>query len=230
MTNYQDAVLSAYVKMLIECDKAPEAVAKIQLFGKKITRVREIVNEVKSLAPQQAEITTGITTEKNALLDEVIELTLDIAGAIHAYAEEKNDIQLQEKVDYTRTTFYHEDQAGIIVIADIVMAQAQKIAAADLEECGIEAGEVQECIEKLAKLKGSVNDKKIVSIDQSTITKRIGELFSELADIKRKSLEKLIRQFERKDPEFYFKFKAASAIHYTSAKKAAAKNTTSPEA
>lgn len=221
MTNYQNAVLSAYDKMLIECDKAPQTVAKIPVFNKKVTQVRTIVSELKSLAPQQEEITTGITTEKNALLDEVAELVLDIAGAVHAYAVEKNDVDLQEKVNYGSSALHNEDQAGLIYIADIVLAQAQKIPVADLVECGIEAGEVDDCTEKLAKLKTSVNDKKIVVIDQSGITKRIKELFGELADIKRNSLDKLARQFERKDPDFYFKLKAASAIHYTPAKKTA---------
>lgn len=219
MTNYQNAVLSAYDKMLIECDKAPQTVAKIPVFNKKVTQVRTIVSELKSLAPQQEEITTGITTEKNTLLGEVAELVLDIAGAVHAYAVEKNDVQLQEKVNYSSSAVHREDQAGLIYIADIVLAQAQKIAEADLVECGIEAGEVDDCTAKLAKLKTSVNDKKIVVIDQSRITDRIKELFGELADIKRNSLDKLARQFERKDPDFYFKLKAASAIHYSPAKK-----------
>lgn len=225
MTNYQNALLASYEKMLIECEKAPQAVAKITLFGKKMTRVDDIVAEIKSLTPQQEEITTGITTEKNILLEDVTELTLDIAGAVHAYAVEKNDIQLQEKMDYKPSAVSHEDQSGIITIADIVLAQAAKIAASDLEECGIEAGEVQECTEKLAKLKASVNSKKIASIDQSSTTKRIGELFAELSVIRHQSLDKLVRQFERKDPEFYFKIKAASAIHYNPAKKASAPNT-----
>jgi hypothetical protein len=221
MTNYQNAVLSAYDKMLIECDKAPQTVAKIPVFNRKLTQVRSIVSELKSLAPQQEEITTGITTEKNALLEDVSGLVLDIAGAVHACAVEKNDIQLMEKVDYSSSDVHREDQAGLINIADIVLAQALKIPVADLVECGIEADEVQECTEKLAKLKTSVNEKKIVVIDQAGITKRIKELFGELADIKRNSFDKLIRQYERKDPDFYFKLKAASAIHYSPVKKAA---------
>lgn len=219
MTNYQNAVLSAYDKMLIECDKAPRAVAKIPVFSKKITQVRTIVSDIKSLAPQQEEINTGITTEKNALLEEVAELVLDIAGAVHAYAVEKNDVQLQEKVNCSSSAVHREDQAGLTHIADIVLGKAMEIPEADLVECGIEAGEVDACTAKLAKLKSSVNDKKIVVIDQSRITDRIKALFSELADIKRNSLDKLARQFERKDPDFYFKLKAASAIHYTPAKK-----------
>ncbi len=219
MTNNQNAVLSAFDKMLIECDKAPEAVAKIPLFSKRIIRVREIVAEIKTLTPQQEEITTGITTEKNALLEDITEQVLDIAGAVHAHAEDKNDMELQEKVNYSRTMVHREDQSGIIIIADIVLAQAKKIAAADLEECGIEATEVQECSDKLAQLKATLNDKRITTIDQSSITKKMRELFAELGDIKRQSLDKLIRQFERKDPAFYFKFKAASAINYNTSRK-----------
>ena len=52
MTEVQTAVLSAYQKMLLECDKAPESVAKIPLFKAKITLVREIVAEIQILAPQ----------------------------------------------------------------------------------------------------------------------------------------------------------------------------------
>ncbi|HEY6914235.1 MAG TPA: hypothetical protein VI413_06115, partial [Paludibacter sp.] len=74
MTNYQNALLASYDKILIECDKAPEAVAKISLFSKKMARVRVIVAEIKGLSPQQEEITTGITTEKNILLEEVTDL------------------------------------------------------------------------------------------------------------------------------------------------------------
>ena len=225
MTNYQNALLSAYEKMLIECDKAPEALAKITLFGNKMTRVRQIVAGIRALTPQQEEITTGITTEKNALLEDITEQVLNIAGAVHAYAEEKNDKPLQEKVNYKRSMVRREDQSGVITIADIVLAQAKKIPVDDLVECGIEASEVLECTQKLAQLKATQNNKKIATIDQSSITKKIRENFAELGDIKRQSLDKLIRQFERKDPDFYFKFKAASAIHYTAAKKTDAATT-----
>ena len=219
MNYFQKERLTSYDKVLTECDNAPETVAIIPLFAKNIARLRVITSTVKQLALEQGQVTTGITTQKNNLLDEVIGLALDVAGAVHAYAEEKNDTALQEKMDYSSSDFSHIDQSIILTTLEIILVQAQKLSVAELEECGITAAEMTDFVEKLAKLKTSVNEKGLAVIDQSNATKQIGELMTEAANLKKKSLDRLARQFERKAPDFYFKYKASSSITYKSYKK-----------
>ena len=124
MNYFQKERLTSYDKLLTECDNTTETVASIPLFAKNIARLRVITNTVKQLALEQGQVTTGITTQKNNLLDEVIGLSLDVAGAVHAYAEEKNDTALLEKMDYSSSDFSHIDQSIILTTLEIILVQA----------------------------------------------------------------------------------------------------------
>ena len=216
MTNYQRAVLTANEKTLIECDKAPESVKLIPLFATKIDRVREIVNEINALAPQQAENLKGITSEKNSLLQTVADLSVDFAGAIHAYAEEEKNTQLQTKMDLTRSDFNGKNQTKILLNIDLVLAQIPNVPLAAFLHCGITEEEIKDYQEQTATLKPMLTAKEIATIDQSGVTDRINNLFDELSTIKHKSIKRLITQYSRKDPEFYFKLKAAMVVQYRS--------------
>lgn len=216
MNNYQRAVLTANEKMLIECDKTPESVKLIPLFATKIVRVREIVNEINALAPLQAENLTGITSEKNSLLQTVADLSVDFAGAIHAYAEEEKNTQLQTKMDLTRSDFNGRNQSKILLNIDLVLAQIPNVPLAAFLNCGITEEEIKDYQEQTAILKPMLTAKGIATIDQSGITDRINNLFDELSTIKNKTIKRLITQYSRKDPDFYFKLKATMVVQYRS--------------
>lgn len=228
MTNYQKALVASYEKMLIECKNDPESVAKIPVFGKKMDRVSEILTEIKTLAPEQEAILTGITKEKNDLVNTLRDYLYDITGAIHSYAVDTKDKPLADKTDYNRDDIVKIDLKGLEILGDSMSAELAKIKASDLEEYGLLAEEIADYTDTLALTKNNVNNTDIAQIDKSAVKIKIQNLFAELADIKKKSIIKLLRQFERKAPEFHFKFKAAMTLHYSTRKSTKTTTETTP--
>lgn len=226
MTEVQTAVLSAYQKMLLECDKAPESVAKIPLFKAKITLVREIVAEIQILAPQHIESTKGKTTSKNSLLDELVDTTDIIASAVHSCAHQKGDTNLIEKVNYKRSKINNIGQNQILDIARVVLNNAKQVPAAELAEAGISAEELTEFAELIARVGAMVPDNAVTEVEKTAIGERIRELFAELADIKANHLNRLSKQFIRKDPDFYYRYKTTMVVQYPSSKKKDTTDTT----
>lgn len=226
MTKRQTAVLSAYQKMLLECDKAPETVAKITLFKAKIARVREIVAEIQTLSPQFSESTKGNTSTKNELLEELVDQTDLIASAVHSYAHDKGDTNLMEKVNYKRSKLTNLGQNQILEIAKVVLNNAKPVPAADMAEAGISAEELTEFADLIAQVDAMVPENAVTEVEKSAIGERIRELFAELADIKANHLNRLSKQFIRKDPDFHYRYKTTMIVQYSSGRKKDSTDTT----
>ena len=227
MTETQTAVLSAYSKMLIECDKAPEAVAKIPIFKAKITRVGEIVAEIHLLAPQHIESTKGITKVKKNLGEELIHMTDVVASAVHSYAHDKGDLSLMEKVNYKRSKLSNLGQEALLDVAKVVLNNAKLVPATELAERGVGAEDLTEFADLITQLSAMVPDNAVNELEKTAIGKRIRALFAELAGIKSNHLNSLSKQFIRKDPDFYYLYKTSMVVRYPSSKKKDATETDS---
>jgi hypothetical protein len=204
-------------------------VAKITLFKAKITLVREIVAEIQRLSPQYSESTKGNTGAKNDLLEDLVFLTDMIAGAIHSHAKDTGNTQLVEKVKFKPSGFAHTRQDLILNAAQIVLNNAKQVPAAELAEAGISAEELTEFAELIAQVSAMVPDNAVTEVEKTAIGERIRELFAELADIKANHLNRLSKQFIRKDPDFYYRYKTTMVVQYPSSKKKDTTDTTTNE-
>lgn len=219
MTYSQNQWLSAFERIIIECEAAPEYVANIPLFKKLLARLKALVAEIKAQAQLQAEDTTVHTNNKNDLLEDATTLALHICGAVHAYADDIKDSSLMKKMDYKVSNFDKIDLKATLIILKLILAELQKLPQTAFDECGIDAEELTELDDLIARLDSSSHDKEIASIGQKGATDQIAALIEEGKSLKKKSLDQLVRQCQRKAPEFFFKYKAASTIRYKNYKK-----------
>lgn len=221
MNNYQKAILNSYEQIVTVGKNKPEILATIPYFESGINKLEEIVSEIKDLGVTQDRDLTGITEDKNDLHDETIDFLIEISGAVHTYAVMKGNKTLQALVNYKSSKVAHLDQHELIDACTNVIGEAHKIPAKDLTDSGISVNELTQFETVVSSLKGSTGMRRTAGIDQSDITRRIAELFTQAADIKKNTLERLAPQFERKAPEFYSKYKAAANIIYHRAAKKA---------
>ena len=226
MNSYQISRLASYKLMVTEAKSNLRTVASIPTFAKGITRMDEITTEVESLSMQQSKDITGITGDKNAQMEEVIGFLLDVAGAVHSYAVGKGDKTLQAKVNFKVARIDKMKQSNLMDAAGVVLEEAGKIFPEALAEEGITAQEMTQFAEAYNLFKGSTGGKREAVIERSFYTDRLAELFTEAANLKRNTLDRLATQFIRKAPEFYDKYKAASIVIY---KHSAKKTETTPE-
>lgn len=189
-------------------------------------RAEAIIAKIEELAPQQVASTTGITTEKNNLKDDIYGLIYDVASAIGAYAHDQKMITLFEKTDFPYDDISKMSVADLLIFTDMILNELKQIAPDDIKEYGIQSEEVVELNDMVSRLRLTSNDKKLAIIDRSSVTEQINMYCAELQEIKKKTLRKLVGQYERKAPVLYFKIKAAMIVGSTPGRKSSAKKST----
>lgn len=220
MNNYQISTLTSYKLIVTEAKNNVAAVSLIPTFAKGINRLEEITTEVDTLSVQQAKNLTGITEDKHALQEELMDYLVDVAGAVHSYAISKGDKTLQAKVNFKITRVLAMKQQELIDSAAITLEEASKIPAEQLAEMGISTEEMTQFADAYSQFKGIASGKREAVIERTGTTNRLAELFAEAADLKKNTLDRLATQFQRKAPDFYQKYKAAATVMYKrSAKK-----------
>jgi len=152
----------------------------------------------------------------------VIHQLVDVSGAIHSYAIFKNDKTLGAKVNYKEWTVNRMSLTDLLDACAIVLEEASKIAPQELALEGISAAEVAELTSDYAQLKAGKSNTRSAIIDRTGYTQQIADLFTQAADLKKNTLDRLATQFQRKSPEFYQKYKAASMVIFKRSAKAAA--------
>jgi len=214
MNDYQNAKHASYKLMVIEAQNYPKEVATIPAFATGMARLETINRLTEELGIQQAKNLTGITKDKNAVAESVIDYLLDISGAVHSFAVTKKDKTLQERVNYKETAIDRMSIADLLKAAAIVIEEADKLTPEQLTDQGITAAEMTAFKAAYAELKATSTDKQTAVIDRSGYTQQIADLFAEAGDLKKNVLDRLATQFQRKAPEFYHKYKAASIVIY----------------
>jgi hypothetical protein len=197
------------------CNKAaanPESLEIIPKFKKDVNRLGEIVDEVDVIAIQQETDLKGIAVEKDKTIDDMIDLDVDISGAIHSYAKGINDMVLLDKVNFPASSWEKMSDAKLLNNTGIIVSLMKNIPAEAYTEVGIIPEDLQQLEELYDKFKEVQPAPREAIIDRKGYTARLGELFDEAHDIVKNSLDKLASQYKRKDPEFYQIYKSARQI------------------
>jgi hypothetical protein len=214
MNTYQSERQTSY-RNIVRQAKAHEATVKlIPKFSKGIDKLDQIIVQIDKERVQQEKALTGITEAKNFTEDDLIELTIDVSGAVHSYADDKNNKDLMAKVNYKPSRIERMSVEELIAASSIVLEEAQKIPAADLAEEGISAEELAEYEEIVTIFKILTTTAREAIIARSVHTKKIASLFEEAGRLIKNSLDRLATQFKRKDRDFYLLYRGArNVIH-----------------
>jgi len=214
MNDYQTAKLISYKLITKEAKSYPTEVSLIPTFATGITRLETICTKIDVISIQQAKNITGVTNDKNTVMDEIIDYLLDVSGAVHSYAISTGDLTLRAKVNYKESIISKMSQPDLTKASAIVIEEAEKIAPELLSNEGITATELAEFKAAYNEFKEISSDPRGAIIDRSGYTQQLADLFSEASDLKKNTLDRLASQFRRKAPEFYQKYKAASLVSY----------------
>jgi hypothetical protein len=219
MNKYQTARLDSLNLIVKESRNNPESIARVPIFGIIIDQIATICTNLEADQVEQEKNLTGITTNKDVALDDLTDSTIEIAGAVYSYAHDKQDNALMMKVNYKSTAVEKMTQSEVVAAAGIILEEALKIPAEDLNNEGITPEELSAYSELISFFKNIKSSKREAVIDRSGTTEKINELFKEAITLVKEKLDRLAVQFKRKDPEFYLKYKAARTVQYRSATK-----------
>lgn len=152
-------------------------------------------------------------------MENLIDSSLEIAGAIYSYAHDEKNNELMARVDLKPTYFEKMTQAEIISVAGIIMEAASKLSPEALANEDISAEEISTYAKLISFFKAIKSSKREAVIDRSGTTEKLNQLFEEANALIKEKLDRLARQFKRKDPDFFLKYKAARTVLYRNASK-----------
>lgn len=222
MNYFQNARLTSYKLIVIEAKNSLNVPTLIPTFATGINRLDAINIKIGDIAIQQAKKITGVTDDKNALMEDLGNHLLDVSGAVHSYAISKNDKTLAAKVNYKVSSIDKMSHTDLQNSAGIVLEEAGKLTPDELANEGISAAEMTEFNDAYTRFKAASSDPREAIIDRSGYTQQLADLFAEAYDLKKNTLDRLASQFQRKDPGFYQKYKAASMVIYKRSSKTTA--------
>ena len=177
MNKYQTAKIDSLKLIVKESGNNPESIAKVPKFGIIVNRINEICNEIEPHRIEQEKNLTGITVDKDIIVGNLKDSTVEISGAIYSLANDRNDNALMARVNYKPTRIEKMSQAKLVAVASIVLEEALKISPADLANEGINAEELSAYRELIARFSVVKTSKKEAVIDRSGTTEKLNILF-----------------------------------------------------
>jgi len=222
--NESQSIQHASNKLIVkEATNDPASLEMVPNFNKGITRLDEINAEVDSLWILQEKDLTGVKTDKDMTVFSLADYVIELIGAVHSHAYQDGNATLMSRVGYKPSVIKHLATAELLVVAGVVLVEAQNLPAEELMQAGISSEDLATVQNLIAELKEVNTKPKEAIIDRAGVTERLGELFAESKGIVKNTLDKLAPQYKRKAPEFYRRYKAARGMRYKG------KSTTKPE-
>lgn len=183
----------------------------IPAYAKEVTAFNDIVNQLAEQLNVQRMKISGATQAKYSRRNELIDLVISIAGALHSYAKRTNDKRLQSTTDIERSDLTDSRDSYMIEASQGVANAAQKHTSA-LQDYNITQEmitQLQSMIDEFRPLSVAPRDAIVI---RSAATKRIAVLIKEADETLNSSLDKLMETFKNTHPQFYTEYFAGRII------------------
>ncbi len=212
MNYIQEAKLTSYELIVFEAEGYKNSISKVPKFDSSIKQLEDICFKISETKAYQETSRKGIAQDKKIVMYKLIELIVNLSGALQIYALDKKNETLYRKVLFKEYKLVRASAINVITAARILIDEADKVPIEELPEVGISPEDINKIKETEQEFKLIMSKPREAIIERSVLTKRINDLMEEAYKIKKYILDKLITQFRQKDPEFYFKYKKAAKL------------------
>ena len=205
MNSRQENKLSMYLgekKILTDYNATwvaiPGFATVVSTFFSKITLIQTTEN-------RQQRTTKGVSTDKKNKKLQLIDKLLVAAGGIMSFANDTDDNELFELVNFTKSELEHIGDTLLLDRATLVLATGNTHAA-DILPKGVTAvilGDLQTLITEYETLVVGPRD---LIVDKKTATEQLVVLFSDTDDLLKNNLDRLMMQFKATNDEFFRKY------------------------
>lgn len=169
------------------------------------------VEIIQTLAKVQSTPREGITAEKAKVAGWLVDSTLEVAGAVKAYATVGNNLELLAKVDFSRTDMERLRDTETDDRAQLVHDVATKNLGS-LGDYGITQLKLDNLQGRIDAYAAVVQSPRTARAEGRSITESLAESFRVADGILKNVLDPLMLQFKAGNPEFYAAYQAARVI------------------
>jgi hypothetical protein len=229
MTAKQSAQYDAYTAFLVFIDANISTAQTVPAFYRTTQLLKTLLVQAKAANTIAKQNTTGITKDKNQSKDKLYDKMSFLTDIVSAFASEKNDNVLSQRVKNFASTFGSTKQNAI---GDLCRDIVDKIKPylPQLAECAITQADLDDITDLI-----NTFDSKVPNTRSKLKTKKVGtserdEMFDEMEDLMDNKILKFGKAFQKDNLTFYNQIKAHSEAVETLTKptliKLIVKNTT----
>jgi len=211
MNAKQENKLSMYLAVIAACDRNKATWQALQAFGDAYADYGTHVQNIQNIAQSQAADSTGLSADKQQLREAMGDLTVEVAGAVYAYARKAKNNDLAAKVKVNRSDILggRDTSAGDLARSVHAAATAN---VANLGPYGLTA-------DKLAALKaaidayvGSIAKPRDARASGATATSQLADEFDAADEVLADQMDTLVVQFRSANPAFVTDYQNARVI------------------
>lgn len=144
----------------------------------------------------------GVSQSKKALKKELTDITLEVAGAVFAYASDKADLSLKARVNITGTSIERSRGSETLAICQEVYNEA--LALIDqLGSYGIKQNDMDDFLNSINAFSALLPAPRTAISERKGATDELAKLLSRTDIILKEKLDKLMNKFKLSNPEFF---------------------------
>lgn len=211
MDSRQEAKLNMYDAVLAHCDANAAIVATVVAFQNAVNDFEDIVDDLRTAAQNEVQAITGFTADKNAQRQDLIDITVDVAGSIYAYASAQDNLILKDqvKINPSDLTRMKDELLGPVCTNILDAANAN---AAALVDYGVTAAKITALDDAIEDFVSAVPAPRNAVSNRVSIAEQIKQLFKDGDQLLKERLDKLALQFKTTQPNFYTAYRSNRVI------------------
>ena len=199
-----------YVAVASTLQAAPDSLGVASLPAK-LPQFLAKVAQIYELAALQTQTTRGKTARRDELSQEMIDLALDVAGAVAAHADEHKLTELACSVEVTAGTFKRMRIPHRPILAQQIHDIAQSVVA-DLAPNGVTAATLVKLQEHIALVKTWLDQPRSVIRAKSAAPAQLAEVFRDADALLKRQIDRLVFLARKTHPEFYADYQRARQV------------------
>ncbi|RYD89255.1 MAG: hypothetical protein EOP50_17805, partial [Sphingobacteriales bacterium] len=198
MTKRNISRVGMFNAMLLFFASYAAVINRVPALAAAVDRFRRFLEQCKEAMAEEQLVTQGITEDKNTLEGRLCQQVAVIAGAASAYATEKGNGELAGEMNFTQRDLGRLGAADLLSTVRRIFSQVNPHIR-DLADFGVTQESLDRAKETADAFEGKTSAPRQGINIRSDAGERAAELVSQTNAVLRKSIDKLVRQFETTD-------------------------------
>ncbi len=211
MTNAQTNKYSMYLVVLTVLDKFSSLVATVPALVRLVVSFKKMTADIGKTSGSVGVGTTGKTKAKRKAESEMSFAVASLVGSLHAYAADKNNVDLMEKSSVTQSDIedIRDAERGQYAKSLVDMVESSK---AELSDWNVNEAKIADARQKISVYESSLGDRSATKTEQSGGVDALVELFAKADALLKDQIDRLANSFEQDHPDFFSEYEASRVI------------------
>jgi hypothetical protein len=181
------------------------------MFAAIVTAFQNLVDDIGDKMEALSGGTSSATQAKHQAENDMVDAVVPLVSTLHAYASDKNDVDLMTKTDVTETDIHkvREAERGTHAGALVNLVETYK---ANLANYGITDETLTAAHLAVAAFTTSLKNRGSVKTELTGGHEFLFSLFDQADAMLLSKIDKMMNGFKKKNPAFYLEYQAARVI------------------